>query len=222
MGLALAEALPDIHLEVCEKDAAVRAFWEVLTDHSATKELAARVRRHTPTCRSYTRHKNTPLAGAGIIDLAFRALLLNRCSHSGRGGGPIGGWDQQGKWKIDARWNPAKLATKLRETNVLLAGRFRVSDLLAFEYIAAASAETFLYCDPPYIAAGSGLYQHAMTLLEHRQLAILLRARSNWVLSYDDHPEVRRLYAGRCVGILEVLGAAPLGGGRKTTELLIC
>ena len=49
-----------------------------------------------------------------ILQLGFATFYLNRCNRSGiiASGGPIGGLDQTGKWKIDARFNRSELAQR--------------------------------------------------------------------------------------------------------------
>jgi hypothetical protein len=60
-----------------------------------------------------------------------------------------------------------------------------------------------------------------MTLPEHEALAGWLHGRERWVLSYDDHPEVRRLYAsGKITEIAATYSAGP-GENKRRTELLI-
>jgi DNA adenine methylase len=65
------------------------------------------------------------------------------------------------------------------------------------ECLARTPPDGFAYLDPPYYLKGDELYVHGMPPAEHVRLADTLRAAAfDWVLSYDDHPEVRRLYGG--------------------------
>lgn len=55
------------------------------------------------------------------------------------------------------------------------------------------------YCDPPYYITleKQGYYQHELTAEDHVKLRdVLSRIEGRFILSYDDHPEVRRLYKG--------------------------
>ena len=58
--------------------------------------------------------------------------------------------------------------------------------------------DTFFYCDPPYF--GATAYRtgvHAFTVRDHEDLASLLhRTQGKWLLTYNDQPRVRELYAG--------------------------
>ena len=56
----------------------------------------------------------------------------------------------------------------------------------------------FLYLDPPY-ANGERLYGNRGDMHEgfnHKDLADELKGRDGWVLSYNDHPQIRKLYDG--------------------------
>ena len=53
---------------------------------------------------------------------------------------------------------------------------------------------TLVYLDPPYYTVGHTLYPVSMSPDEHLKLSEELRRRTNWVLSYDDCPEVRSMY----------------------------
>jgi site-specific DNA-adenine methylase len=69
------------------------------------------------------------------------------------------------------------------------------------ECLADADEETFIYCDPPYMRDTNchptdKLYDKSFGAESHRRLAQLLRAtRAKVMLSYDDCPEARALYA---------------------------
>lgn len=59
--------------------------------------------------------------------------------------------------------------------------------------------ETLFYCDPPYMMLldlkGRGYYQCSFTAEDHTLLRDTLKAiKGKFILSYDDHPDVRRLY----------------------------
>ncbi|MCY4232876.1 MAG: DNA adenine methylase [Bacteroidetes bacterium] len=58
--------------------------------------------------------------------------------------------------------------------------------------------DDFLYLDPPY-ANGERLYGMNGDMhngFDHEGLAELLRDRTGWILSYNDHPDIRKMYSG--------------------------
>jgi len=55
--------------------------------------------------------------------------------------------------------------------------------------------ETFFFCDPPYY--GLDYYRHNFSEQDHRDLRrILGETEGKWLLTYNDHPEIRGLYDG--------------------------
>ena len=58
--------------------------------------------------------------------------------------------------------------------------------------------DDFLYLDPPY-ANGERLYGMKGDMhngFDHEGLAESLRNRTGWILSYNDHPDIRKMYSG--------------------------
>lgn len=55
-----------------------------------------------------------------------------------------------------------------------------------------------MYLDPPYYKKGSRLYLNFYDPSDHKKVAAFLRDehRFLWVMSYDNVPEIRRLYHG--------------------------
>lgn len=137
------------------------------------------------------------------FDVGFAAFFINRTSRSGvlLGSGPIGGYNQDGKWKIDARYYKDALANRVERI-----GKYRssieVSRMDGLEFCKSLRSRnvldrTFLFIDPPYVKAGSRLYHDGMNSSKHNSLAAWLVAGNapHWLLTYDDHPIVRENYA---------------------------
>lgn len=130
----------------------------------------------------------------------FSAFYLNRCNRSGiiMNGGPIGGINQAGKWKLDARFPKRELLRRCEKVSEYRE-RIRVSGEDGLHFIERLDPEsTFFFIDPPYFGKGAALYLNALDAEYHEALAARLRAMSNaaWVLTYDNCPEVYRLYLG--------------------------
>lgn len=54
---------------------------------------------------------------------------------------------------------------------------------------------TFVYIDPPYYKEGSNLYRCFYTHNQHAKLADFILSKAYpWLISYDDVPEIRKLY----------------------------
>ena len=145
----------------------------------------------------------TPI-GRDDIELGFATFFLNRTNRSGiLHAGPIGGHDQRGKWKLDARFNRANLVKRV-EVITAMREHIIVSELDGLVFLNSLQDlgnDLFVYADPPYIVQGDGLYLHAFDEMAHIELANKLRSiQSPWLLTYDDDPKITEvLYRdGRC------------------------
>jgi DNA adenine methylase len=71
----------------------------------------------------------------------------------------------------------------------------------AFEFL-EKHPDAFWFLDPPYFGVKAGLYglDAGDHVFDHERLARFLYERSGggarWMLTYDDHPEVRKMYEG--------------------------
>ncbi|WP_205578854.1 DNA adenine methylase, partial [Pseudomonas aeruginosa] len=99
--------------------------------------------------------------------VAMATFFLNRTNRSGiLKAGVIGGQDQAGKWKLDARYNKKDLTSRIE-----LIGRFKErikvynqdAIQLLTETIPLLPEKTLIYLDPPYYVKGSGLYRNYYT-----------------------------------------------------------
>lgn len=156
------------------------------------------------------------------VQHAARRIALQQWSFSGlgrRAGGPIGGWTQQGKYKIDCRWNPGALRRKISAiSHYLDALTVKVSNDDAAEVI-GRSGGWDLYVDPPYFLQGESLYTEKVS---HEALCNALAEKSEmWILSYDDHPEIRNMYSFAHTSEIELSYTINSRAGNRKTELLI-
>jgi DNA adenine methylase len=55
-----------------------------------------------------------------------------------------------------------------------------------------------VYLDPPYFEQGQSLYENHYQPEDHIRLAgvVKKKLRRNWMISYDNHLEIRRAYLG--------------------------
>lgn len=126
-------------------------------------------------------------------------FFLNRTNISGViKGGPIGGLAQQGKYKIDVRFNREDLAERI--LNVYkLRSKIEVSQLDGIEFLRRMNRkrrDIFIYIDPPYVIKGANLYVNFYTQSDHENLSGMIRKlRKKWLISYDKCDLIPRLYA---------------------------
>ncbi|MEN3537432.1 DNA adenine methylase [Microbispora sp. ZYX-F-249] len=179
----------------------IAAFWRSVFWH--TDELNERLRSCELSIDAWHHYRavyDDPLSSE--IELAFATLYLNRTNRSGiLGARPIGGLRQDGKWKIDARFNRQDLIDR-----ITILGQYRdrvqVSQSDALEFLESTpTRSSFFYVDPPYLGQGDELYLNTLQWADHLRLAnILHRRHRRWVVTYDADPRIPSiLYPGlRC------------------------
>ncbi|WP_341896949.1 DNA adenine methylase [Sphingobium sp. YR657] len=202
------------------------AWWAILnrTDDfiSRIQETAVDVSTWR-SCRELL-EENSP--SADPFELGFATYFLNRTNRSGViiGAGPIGGYNQTGKWLIDARWYPATMCKRIkwlgdRRDKIEL---FNLDGLAFIKSFPKRRAEkTFFFIDPPYVQAGAKLYLNAMNDLKHRDLANYLTHKPsvpNWLVTYDDCQLIRDIYSDASVEKIPVRYSLH----RKRTEHEVC
>jgi DNA adenine methylase len=203
VGLALLFEEYASRIYINDIDPAVHAFWYAVLHQ--TEELCRLVRNTRPTPSEWARQRRIYVGGTSQspLSLGFAAFFLNRTNRSGIIGsaGMIGGKRQRGRWKLDARYNGQELAERIARI-ARYENRIRLSNLDAVDFLkslgAALPERTLVYLDPPYYVKGQQrLYANYYTPNDHAAIARLLPAmRFPWLVSYDDTPEIRRLYRG--------------------------
>lgn len=134
-----------------------------------------------------------------LWELAKSTFFLNRTNVSGViKGGVIGGYSQNGKYKIDARFRKSDLIARI-EKIARFKNRIAVSNLdgLAFVRKMDRKAEDiFIYLDPPYYQKGADLYMNFYSKKDHEDLSNYVhKMRKKWMVSYDHHDFIHNLYA---------------------------
>ncbi len=222
-GIALLREGVIENLVINDFDQAVYAFWKsVVDDNEEFIELI----RSTPLTIEEWRHQREIYQDrdnrAGI-ELGFAFFYLNRTNRSGvLNAGVIGGQAQDGKYKIDARFNRESLADRIRIIGSL-SDRIIVSDLDGRTVIQdySGSRNVLMYIDPPYVKAGSQLYLNAFEGRDHVSLAKAISGidQAHWLLTYDQSPLIAHLYQDYPQHTLELSYSANRAG--KYEELLI-
>lgn len=128
-----------------------------------------------------------------ILDDGFATLFLNRVNFSGIiKGGPIGGFAQDGAYKIDCRFNKERIKERI-ENIALLGDRIDLYNLDAIDLIENQLDDirdtAFLNIDPPYVMKGDQLYTNYFEESDHRNLARVISQHLEgipWIVTYDD------------------------------------
>lgn len=221
-GIALELLLHDyvsrIHINDISRP--IFAFWNSVLNN--TEELL-RLLRDTPlSLRSWDRQKAVLRQDDAHDDLAlgFATLFLNRTNRSGiLNAGVIGGRDQSGPWKIDARYNVPELSSRISAI-ARMRRKIELSreDALGFlrSRVGKLPTKTLLYLDPPYYVKGKALYFDFYDHEDHVKIAKFLTERvrrQQWIVSYDNVKPIRDLYTSTA-GIAYGLGYS----ARETRE----
>ena len=204
-GLALALLygghVADIHIN--DIDPSVWAFWHCALNES--KALLSKIET-TPvtidtwlTQREVHRRQDT----RDTLALGFSTFFLNRTNRSGiiKGAGVIGGLKQTGNYKIDCRYNHEELMRRIARVQKYRE-RVHLTNLDALKFLSRCSrnlpSDTMLFIDPPYFNKGADLYTSFYQSEDHADLAEkIIDFDRSWIVTYDDVPEIRRLYRTR-------------------------
>jgi DNA adenine methylase len=181
------ETVESIHIN--DLDPGIAAFWRAMFNN--TDEFVHRVRTAKVSLAAWKRHRNVYLTpqGRSDIELGFATFFLNRCNRSGiLNARPIGGLEQQGKWKIDVRFNREELIQR-----ILYLAEFRhrvkITQQDARQFLAtleSTAEDVLVYVDPPYLAQGDDLYLDKLSYEDHREIAQqLIGSNLRWFLTYD-------------------------------------
>ncbi|EPB4501074.1 DNA adenine methylase [Yersinia enterocolitica] len=155
------------------------------------------------------------------LEKGFSAFFLNRTNRSGMlHAGPIGGREQTGNYEIDCRFTRTTLIKRL-ERIASVANKIVVKSEDAVKCISRLKADNLIYADPPYVKEGRNIYnEFCFSDAEHLRFSkALKRNKAHWLLSYDDHPLIHKLYSSSGINIVELSYA--INKARVGRELLI-
>lgn len=191
------------HVYLNDSSIHIYAFWKaILTDPEG---FCRRISRASLTLDAWRAHREVVRHPEryDLAELGFSTFYLNRCNRSGvLTAGVIGGIAQRGEWRIDARFSRNELIQRI-ECIASYKRRITVSNIDAEQFILRTvnllPRNTLVYCDPPYFARAERLYLNTYQPDDHARLArvIQTRLRRPWIVSYDNHPRIVRLYRKR-------------------------
>lgn len=186
-------------IKINDIDRTIYAFW-----HSVLNETDALCRRiqDTPVTmdvwlaqHELQKHKED----ADLLELGFSTFFLNRTNRSGiLNGGVIGGKEQTGAYKMDARYNKKDLIERIEH----IAGYADLIELTSMDAVAlikrykrTPAAKTFCYLDPPYYVKGQDLYLNYYRDEDHKDIAeAIQKFKGQWIISYDAVDFISELY----------------------------
>ncbi len=198
LSLMFENQVSEIHLN--DLDRSVYAFWKAAIEH--TDDLVACILSTRVNMTSWYEQQEVQAnkERASIVDLGFSTFFLNRTNRSGiLTAGVIGGKEQAGRWKINARFNKKNLVSRIRRV-AQFRSRIHVTRMDALTFLQRRNdslpRKSFVYLDPPYFVKGRHVYLNAYDADDHAGVAKTVTNEFTlpWMVSYDDVPEIRKFY----------------------------
>jgi len=201
LELLFHEYVSKIHINDVSRP--VYAFWKSVLQH--TEELCGLVLNAPLTVTQWDKQKRvlSHPGEYGEVELGFATFFLNRTNRSGiLNGGIIGGRDQTGPWKIDARYNARELVRRIQSI-ASLRSRIKLTHKDALKFLQGGVTrwpeQTLIYLDPPYYVKGRDLYHDFYEPDDHAEIATFIHTsivRQRWIVSYDNVKPILDLYKG--------------------------
>jgi len=187
------------HIYINDLDKFIYAFWQTIIEHpDEFCDWIAGVDVSVETWHHYKsiQQKETT---SNLFEIATSTFYLNRTNVSGViKGGIIGGYEQKGTYKIDARFNKDDLIRRIQKISGFRE-RISVSNLDGLKFVKKMDKrkkDIFIYLDPPYFQKGANLYMNFYAEKDHQELAKEVhKLKKRWMVSYDNQEFILNLYA---------------------------
>lgn len=200
-GLALRLMMDEYvnHIYINDLDPSIYAVWLAILNHP--DEMCRWIENVKVNVETWHEYKliQKNYKTSDMFDLGKATFFLNRTNVSGViSDGPIGGFTQNGKYKIDVRFNRQELIKRISDIS-RFSHRIHLFNQDGLDFLKAIDKrveEIFIYLDPPYYKKGSCLYMNAFRDEDHATLADRVNLlRNKWMVSYDNHDFVLNLYS---------------------------
>lgn len=189
------------NIHINDYDIAIFNFWKSVTENT---DCFLKLIRDTPVTIEEWHKQKLILANPqdhDHLEHGFSTFFLNRTNRSGiLKGGVIGGKNQDGNYKLDARYHKENLSKRIEKIGIFR-DRIKIYNLDALELLNSVDSllpqDSLIYLDPPYYVKGQGLYRNFYMHEDHVQIRKALdTVKSKWIVSYDNCPEIKEIYTG--------------------------
>ncbi len=217
---------------ISDKDPLIFSFWKtVFTNSEYLIDFVKHVDVNLETfyeykkiARNCKKYKNEKLAEA--------CIFLNRTSFSGLltdEAGPLGGKSQKSDYKLDCRFNINSLIKKIeivasysKRVTVLSYDWRETIDFVKEKLKAEKKSNSIIfYLDPPFYNKANKLYRAYFQIKDHKLLFdSVINLPDCWVLSYDNAPEIKKMYASK-KSVLNIEMLYSINSKRREKELVI-
>lgn len=189
------------NIHINDLDPAVFNFWKSVTNE--TDSFLKLITDTEVTIEEWFKQKAilADQKNHSTLEHGFAAFFLNRTNRSGiLKGGVIGGKNQDGNYKLDARYHKENLSNRIKKIGDFKE-RINVYNLDALKLLKQVDSllpkDSLIYLDPPYYVKGQGLYRNFYIHEDHVKIRNALdEVNSKWIVSYDNCPEIKEIYTG--------------------------
>jgi DNA adenine methylase len=188
-------------ITINDRDRSIYAFWHSVLNK--TEQLCEKIENAKLTIVEWKKQKafQTNKKNADLLDLGFSTFYLNRTNRSGIiNAGVMGGIKQTGNYLMDCRFNKTELIQRIKniasnKKNIRLYKKDAVKLIDKIEE--AQNDNIVFYFDPPYYLKASTLYMNHYEDKNHKKVSDKIKSIQNikWIVSYDNVPEIQKLYA---------------------------
>lgn len=190
-------------------------FYRVCQSHY--EELLRYMRFLIPSRTWYRKLQDAPPESMTDIQRAARYFYLQKNTYGGR--------VVHQSYAIHVIQKPNFSTARLSELIENTHKRLRLVQIESLPYEKAIKkydrATTFYYIDPPYLGV-HGLYRFDFEHEDFEKLAETLKSiRGKFLLSVNDHPELRRIFSGFSMESFSIAYTIQQSAGKRYPELLI-
>lgn len=190
------------NITINDRDRSIYAFWHSVLNK--TNQLCELIENAELSVEEWKKQKavQSNKKKADLLDLGFSTFYLNRTNRSGIiNAGVMGGIEQTGNYLMDCRFNKTELIQRIKniayhKKNIRLYKKDAVKLIDKIEQEAENDNIVF-YFDPPYYLKASTLYLNHYEDKNHKKVSDKIKSIQNikWIVSYDNVPEIQKLYA---------------------------
>jgi len=189
-------------ITINDRDRSIYAFWHSVLNK--TNQLCEMIENAELTIEewNYQRRIQSNKKTCNLLELGFSTFYLNRTNRSGIiNAGVMGGINQDGNYLMDCRFNKTELihrikriAKKKKHIRLYKKDAIKLIDKIQNE---SQKENVVFYFDPPYYLKASTLYMNHYEDKNHKKVSDKIKSIENikWIVSYDNVPEIRKLYS---------------------------
>jgi len=191
------------------------SFWKVVRDD--IKKLVidiSKLKNDTSDGKFLHKHYTKSTVKFNEFEKAVRFFVLNRITFSGTA--DSGGFS---KAAFEKRFTKSSI-DRLNDLGKIVTPDVRITNIDYEELVNKPGENVFIFLDPPYLTAEkSMLYGKNGNLhrgFDHQRFAnVMKNCQHKWLITYDDHPEIRNLF--KFANIIEWEMQYGMNNYKKTT-----